>query len=349
MSKYMQQAINEAKKATNKVSPNPSVGCVIVKNGKIIGKGYHEKYGGNHAEINAIESAKEDISGSTAYVTLEPCFHYGKTPPCVDALIEHKVAKVVIGTKDPNPKVSGKSIIKLQKNGIEVTAGILEKECRYLSRFFITNQEKKRAHIILKVAQSQDGYISSQTNTQTKITSKDSDIESHILRSKVDAILVGANTVRVDNPSLTVRHIPEDSPKRVVLSLSGNIPIDSNVFQDFYKKNTLLCVPEGKQEKIQSLLPEIKVIGVKMLENSFCMKHFLSVMESQNIFSILVEGGNQIWNWFLEEGIVDEIWEFTSENEFEGGVRNMLKVSDCFSLYNEGKFGGDVLKVFLSL
>ena len=211
---YIKLAIEIAKKGRGNVSPNPLVGCIIVKDERIIGAGYHEKYGENHAEINAINSAKESIEGSTLFVNLEPCSHQGLTPPCVDKIIENKIKRVVIGTLDMNPLVCGNGIKKLKAAGIDVKAGILENECTALNKFFFKHITKKIPYVTLKIAQTLDGKIADRKGDSKWISSLLSRRYVHELRSKYDAVLIGLGTVLKDNPSLTVRLTEGRNPRK---------------------------------------------------------------------------------------------------------------------------------------
>ena len=210
--KYIKRTLKLANKGIGKVSPNPLVGCAIVKNGKIISEGYHEQFGDDHAEVVALKKADEDAKDATLYVNLEPCCHYGKTPPCTDAIIKAGIKKVVIGMIDPNPLVSSGGIKILKKHNIEVKAGIEDKACRHLNRAFIKHISTKLPYVTIKIAQSLDGRVATKTGHSKWITSKKARKETHRLRSENDAILVGISTVLADNPQLTVRHTHGKNP-----------------------------------------------------------------------------------------------------------------------------------------
>ena len=214
---YMKLAISLAQKGCGYVSPNPMVGAVIVKNGRIIGRGYHKRFGGNHAEINALKNAVEDVAASTLYVTLEPCCHEGKTPPCIDSIVEHKIARVVIGTIDPNPLVSCQGINYLQSLGIEVKIGVLENNCRKLNEVFFHFMKTGLPFVTIKYAQTLDGRIATATGESQWISSEASLKYTHQLRASHDAILVGAGTVIKDNPELKVRLVRGRNPLRVIV------------------------------------------------------------------------------------------------------------------------------------
>lgn len=298
---FMQRAIYLAKKGLGHVSPNPLVGCVIVKNGRIIGEGYHGHFGGPHAEINAIENATEPVTGNDVYVTLEPCSHHGKTPPCVDRLIQEQVKKVFIAMKDPDPRVNGRGIRKLAEAGIEVNVGHMKTEARELNRFFIHFIRTGRPYIILKAATTMDGFIADRAGNSKWISSSRSRSEVHLLRSQVDAVLVGAGTVRADNPKLNVRIVEGRNPRKIILNKSGKLPPESYVFTD----NTILvtapaAMPEEKKKQFTN-------IGVHLLEdNGPELAPLLRSFATMGLASLLVEGGAEIFGAFVEQGLVDE-------------------------------------------
>ena len=250
---YMKRALELAVKGIGMVNPNPMVGAVIVKDNKVIGEGFHEKYGHAHAERNAVKNAVEDIEGATVYVTLEPCAHYGKTPPCVDLLIEKKVRKVVIGMLDPNPLVAGKSIKKLKENNIEVKVGVKEKECRKLNEVFIKYITTKKPFVIMKAGISIDGKIATSSGESKWITSERSRLHSHELRNRMSGIMVGINTVLSDDPSLTYRgeHKGKD-PLRIIIDSTLKVPFESKVIK-YNNNNTIVACVENtdliKKEK----------------------------------------------------------------------------------------------------
>ena len=230
--KYMRMAIEEAKKGEGFTSPNPLVGAVIVKDDRVIGIGYHKKYGENHAEINAFLNAKEngeDVEGASIYVTLEPCSHYGKTPPCADAIIKNKLKKVIIGCVDSNPKVAGNGIKKLKDAGIDVIVNVLEEECRKLNEVFFYYIANKRPFVVMKYAMTMDGKIATVSGKSKWITSEKTREHSHRFRNKYSAIMVGINTVIEDNPMLNCRLPNTRNPIRIILDSSLKISLDSNI------------------------------------------------------------------------------------------------------------------------
>ncbi len=250
--KMMLRCIQLAKKGAGYVSPNPLVGCVITKNNKIIAEGWHKKYGFAHAEVNAINSALRkgiDLKNSVLYVNLEPCSHYSKTPPCVNKIIENKIKKVVIGVKDPYRLVAGRGIKKLKENNIEVIAGVLENECIDLNKFFFKHVKNELPYITVKAAQTLDGKIADEKYKSKWISSAESRKLVHKLRSEYDAVLVGANTVKYDNPKLTVRHVKGRNPYRIVLDRNLKSDLSKNIFTDNCKDKTIVVTSHKGNKK----------------------------------------------------------------------------------------------------
>ncbi len=317
----MQRAIQIANNGLGTTRPNPMVGAVIVYNNKIIGEGFTSKYGGNHAEVNAINSVtdKSLLAKSTIYVTLEPCSHYGKTPPCSDLILHHKIPNVVIGCVDDNPEVAGKGIKKLMEAGCNVTIGILEKECKDHHKRFFTFHNKKRPYIILKWAETNDGFIAPTSRDEQKpvwITNQLSRQLVHKWRAEEQAILVGANTVLQDNPSLTVRDWTGENPIRVVLDKNNKLPKNLSVFNS--EAETIIL----KEDTAKSI----------------CDTLFTS-----NINSIIIEGGSKTLQLFIDEGLWDEARLFKGNTEFKTGVK-----APRFSgtLISEEKILDDTLRIY---
>ena len=260
----MKRALTLARRGLGKVSPNPMVGAVIVKNGRIIGEGYHRKFGGKHAEVNAIENAIEDVGGSTIYITLEPCCHQGQTPPCTDTLISSKIKTVIIGMLDPDKRVSGKSVEILREKGIECTIGILEDECRALNESYIKHRSTGLPFVTVKFAQTLDGRIASSTGHSRWISSPASRKISHRLRARNDAILAGVGNVLADDPELTTRLVPGRNPLRVILDSKLRIPMDAKVLSDQDTAPTLLVTtPDAGQRKLTTFTKKgIEVLTV---------------------------------------------------------------------------------------
>mgnify|MGYP003868899371 CR=1 FL=1 len=324
---FMQQAIEEALKADpNKVYPNPLVGCVIVKNEKIIGRGYHKKFATNHAEVNAIKSLEAPVKNADLYVTLEPCAHFGKNPPCVNAIIKSKMfKKVVIAVADPNKKAMG-GIEELKKAGIEVLLGDREKEAKKINQRFFTFFQKERPYVILKYARTQDGFIARLDGSSKWITEKDARRDVHLTRSGCDAILVGRNTIERDNPSLDSHGLGRD-PRIVILSSK---PLLSTL--NVSKKNPLIF------QKLNEKHPEnnIKIV----LDNLF----------KENVQSLLVEGGEKTITSFINSGYYDEIHEYVSPKKFNQGIPffggDFKKIRSSLELVSEISFSKDIRKTY---
>jgi diaminohydroxyphosphoribosylaminopyrimidine deaminase/5-amino-6-(5-phosphoribosylamino)uracil reductase len=311
--KYMQQALRLARKGLGKASPNPMVGAVIVKEDRIIGQGYHKRFGGDHAEVDAFKNASEDVSGATMYVTLEPCRHWGKTPPCTDAIIERKIGRVVIGMLDPFPEMRGKSVELLKQRGIEARVGVLEKECRSLNEAYIKFIDTGLPFVTLKFAQTLDGRIATAKGSSKWISSPESLKLAHKLRSYHDAVLVGVGTVLADNPELTVRLVRGRNPVRIVLDSKLRIPLDAKVLTDQEKARTLLAAtPTADKEKLAAL----RRMGIEVLfappdkQGRVDLKQLLKMLGPQQISSVLVEGGSETITSFLRLKLVDKLVVF---------------------------------------
>ena len=297
---FMQRCIYLATLGKGNVAPNPLVGAVIVYQGKIIGEGYHQKYGEAHAEVNAVNSVEDQslLSESTIYVSLEPCAHHGKTPPCADLLVKHKFKRVVIGCTDSFDKVSGKGVEKLRNAGIDVEIGVLKKECRELNKHFFTFHEKKRPFVFLKWAQTTNGLIDStglNPGGVTWISVPEVRTLVHQWRSEHMAIMVGRKTVENDNPSLTVREVEGKNPIRIVLDPNGKIPASAKVFNDEAK--TLIITQRMETDDL------------------------LSFLYKKDIQSVLIEGGAQTLQSFIDANLWDEACQIIGQNEFESGTQ----------------------------
>ncbi len=307
----MRKCLELAGKGFGMVSPNPMVGCIIVKDGEIIGQSYHKIFGGPHAEVNAMEDVKEkqNIEGSTVYVSLEPCSHHGKTPPCADLLIEKRVKEVVVGIKDPNPIVEGKGIEKLIQAGISVKSGILESECRKLNKRFFTFQIKKRPYVILKWAESADGFMG--TDVKLQISGLAAQTRLHKWRSEEDAFLVGTNTLLQDNPQLNARLWKGKNPTRVAVDMQLRSDLKPLKFYDQSQKTIIL---NGLRKEEQ---PQTNWLKIKNNSPS----EILHALYEQNIGSLVVEGGFAILQSFLNSGLYDEIRRFRSkEKRIHSGI-----------------------------
>lgn len=329
---YIQLTIEIAKKGEGSVSPNPLVGCVITKDNRIIGAGYHQKFGEEHAEINAINSATETLEGSTLFVNLEPCSHQGKTPPCVDRIIEEKIKRVVIGTLDVNPVVSGNGVRKLKKAGIDVKVGVLEKECLELNKFFFKNISKKIPYITLKAAQTLDGMIADKNHYSEWISSASSRKYVHSLRSKYDAVLIGARTAKIDDPKLTVRLVEGRNPYRIILDSGLKLNCDLKLFKINDDKKTILVTTTENQLK-GNKIEKFKELGVEIIfvkKNKNGRIDLLSLMKKlskKGVASILVEGGGKTFSSFIKQDLFDDILLFVSPKILGEGIKTFSELS----------------------
>lgn len=350
----MRIALNLAKKRKGLTHPNPTVGAVIVKDGKIIGKGYHKKAGLPHGEREAIADAKSrgyDLRGSTMYVTLEPCCHYGRTPPCTLAIVEEGISRVVVSTLDPNPMVAGKGVEFLRQRGIRVDVGVLQEEGRRLNEDFFTYITEKRPFIHLKLAQTLDGKIATKTGSSKWITSEESRKLVHKLRNEATAVLVGKNTALRDNPFLTVRGIrTERQPIRVIIDKDLQVPLHYNV----YNPDTKVIVITSEDTKTDSLEKFKHLKPVKLPLNSewrFDLKDILQVLFREEIVHLFVEGGKDVFTQFIREGIFDKISLFIAPKLIgEDGIDTVgpLGVEDIsevrsFDIRKIRKVGRDLL------
>ena len=315
---YMRRALDLARSALGCTAPNPMVGAVVVHDGLIIGEGYHLRAGTPHAEVHALEAVRERslLPHSTIYVSLEPCSHHGRTPPCTDLIIRSGIRRVVVGTTDTNPKVAGRGIARLREAGIEVETGVAEEECRRLNRRFFTWHEKQRPYVVLKWARSADGYIdlarkAGETPEPNWITGTAERILVHRWRAAEDAILAGGGTVRADNPSLDVRLWKGKNPLRVIVSRSGAMDPASKVFDGTVDTVLFTC-----NDKV--ILPGIQI--VKLADNRYFIEDVLNALHGMEVQSLFVEGGAFIISHFIETGMWDEARRFTGKMSFGGGV-----------------------------
>ncbi|WP_439488583.1 bifunctional diaminohydroxyphosphoribosylaminopyrimidine deaminase/5-amino-6-(5-phosphoribosylamino)uracil reductase RibD [Algoriphagus sp.] len=310
---YMRRALELAELGRGNVSPNPMVGCVIEHQDRIIGEGYHQEYGKAHAEVNAVEAVKnqELLAESTVYVTLEPCAHFGKTPPCANLLVEKKVKKVVIAAFDTNPLVGGKGIQILRDAGIEVEIGLLEAEARIQNKRFFTQIEKKRPYVILKWAQTLDGYVAREDYSSKWITNASSRQLVHKWRAEEDAIMVGKNTAKYDDPALNVRDWVGKNPLRIVIDSNLELPNSLKLFDEAVPT---LCFNSQKSEK-KGTLEYVK------MSSDFQIEDILAELQQRKTQSVIVEGGSYLLNRFLKSELWDEARVFTSRNKFVQGIQ----------------------------
>jgi len=338
---FMQRAIELAAKGAGRVAPNPLVGCVIVHDGQIIGEGYHEQFGAAHAEVNAIASVgrKELLENSTLYVTLEPCAHFGKTPPCSDHILENRIPRVVIGCRDPFSEVNGKGIEQLRNAGVDVETSVLSEECRWLNRRFFTFHEKNRPYVILKWAQSADGFMDiDRTSGQLgsfMISSEETQVQVHRWRAEEAAILIGKNTFINDNPSLTVRKAQGRNPVRILLS-ARDILVEGSQLNSNEAPTLVLT---NATEKV--------VAGVRYLScgNVHEPHLVLNALFQENILSVLVEGGATVLRSFLKSGLWDEARIISANDSLGAGL--IAPFIDIPSAVEE-KSGTDIIRSYFN-
>jgi len=321
----MRKCIELAGKGKGYVSPNPLVGCVTVKNGKVISEGWHKKFGENHAEINAINAAKAkgiSLKGAALYVNLEPCSHQGKTPPCTDEIIKNKINEVVIGTKDPNPAVAGKGIKKLKNNRIKVTAGVLEDQCRTLNKFFFKFIKSGLPYITLKAAQTLDGKIADIEGKSKWISSIESRKLVHEMRSRYDAVLVGKNTVEKDNPELTVRNVKGRNPYRIIIDTDLALNLNNKLFSDKFTDKTIIIASKEPDKFLSGILEQrkIRVVKARAKNGLIDLKDAMKKIASLGISSVLVEGGAFTFTEFIKQNAADELLIFTSPKIMGNGI-----------------------------
>ena len=325
---YMLQAIQLAKQGEGWTNPNPMVGAVIVKNGRIIGKGYHKKCGELHAERNAIASLTESAEGATIYVTLEPCCHYGKTPPCTEAISEQKIKRVVIGSRDPNPKVSGKGIKMLQEAGIEVIEDFMREECDRLNPVFFHYITTKTPYVVMKYAMTLDGKIATKTGASKWITGEAARAEVQHMRHRYMGIMAGIGTVLADDPMLNVRVEGWKSPIRILCDSGLRIPLDGQIVKSAGKYRTIVAYADS--ENTEAKRKRLHEMGVETIccpdeNNQVDLKKLMKYLGEEGIDSILLEGGGTLNDSALRAGIVQEVQAFIAPKLF-GGMNSKTPV-----------------------
>ena len=338
----MERCLELAVRAEGRTYPNPLVGSVIVHDGVIIGEGYHLQAGKAHAEVNAIDSVKDKslLSKSTLYVSLEPCSHTGKTPPCSNLIISYHIPRVVVGTIDTSKKVSGRGISGLRASGSEVVTGILEKECRRINRRFFTFYEKSRPYITLKWAQSADGYIDIKRNVDHPsgpnwITGKTEQVLVHKWRAEEEAILVGAGTIRTDKPALNVRYWKGNNPVRIILTRSGDL---KKYMTEIETAGTIIAYTSKLKEDIG------RAKGIKLDKNIPSSIQVVEYLNNIGIQSLFIEGGAEVITHFIENSLWDEARVFTGNVLFNDGIKSPSIEGNT---YYEAAFEKSRLKVFL--
>jgi riboflavin biosynthesis protein RibD len=373
---FMRRAIALARQGGGFVHPNPLVGCVVVKDGQVIAEGYHEKYGEFHAERNALTRCKADTTGATLYVTLEPCCHYGKTPPCTEIIIEKGIAKVFVGILDPNPLVAGKGVKILQDAGIEVISGLCEDEIREMNKVFLKYITTKRPYVIMKTAMTLDGKIAAHSGDSKWVTNEESRKMVHELRSELSGVIVGIGTVLADDPMLTCRLEGEHhQPIRIVVDSNLRIPIDSQLVKTANEYRTIVACRHfdrseaerseveksslnvNKQKGFLDSLRSLEMTGVELLEcqsnnNHVDINDLMTRLGAMGIDSLLLEGGGTLNAAFLEAGCVDEVWAFIAPKIIGGAAaktpvsgKGIDLMSEAINLHNIEiqNINGDIL------
>ena len=335
---WMKQALQLAEKGKGYVSPNPLVGCVIVdKQGEEIGSGYHQKFGVAHAEVNAVAKIKDKnrLQGATVYVTLEPCSHTGKTPPCADMLATFPLKKVVIAMKDPNPKVNGTGIRILKNAGFEVEVGVLEKEAEKLNEFFIHHQTFGRPLVTLKIAQTVDGFLAAADGNSQWISGKQSRKRVHEWRKEYDAVMVGRTTAMADNPSLTVRHVAGRQPQRIVIDGPFELPRNMNLFSDKYEEKTIILTwnKEASKDAADPMLKVLsqnyfrgEIVQTSKMDGHVDLRQAFKILGEKGITSVLVEGGQQLSSALIKQGLADKLCVFIAPKLLGSGTRSVLNI-----------------------
>ena len=335
--KWMSLALEIAERGAGYVSPNPMVGCVIVdREGQKIGQGYHERFGQSHAEVNAVESVTDEkrLEQATVYVTLEPCAHQGKTPPCACMLADLPINRVVVAMEDPTDKVNGKGIQILRNAGITVDTGLMKEQARRLNRFFLHYHTYDRPYVTLKIAQTLDGYIAAPDGDSQWISGAESRKKVHEWRSRYDAVMVGRNTALLDNPRLTVRHVEGRQPRRIVIDGKLELPDDLNLFTDQYEEKTIVLTHnrekfENEADPMLSMLQSDYFRGSTLLvsekEGHTDLDEALKKLAAEHdITSILVEAGQNLASAMLKERLVDELACFVAPKLLGGGTRSVM-------------------------
>jgi len=332
----MHRCLRLAYRGEGQTSPNPMVGAVIVKNGRLIAAGYHKRYGGHHAEINAIDTVRNKslLHGSTLYVNLEPCCHYGNTPPCVNEIVKYRFGRVVVGIKDPNVLVNGKSIRILRKHGIRCDVGILKEHANTVNERYFHYMASGMPFVALKAAQTHDGYIASDTGAPKWISNTKSRTHVHLLRSRYDAVLVGAGTVKIDDPRLTVRKIRGRHPVRIVVDGLLTSPVASKIFDNAASTIVYTTTSSAQKKKNKVMMLEKKnvvVVSMRSKNDRVNIRHVLHDLARHKITSVLVEGGQEMYAEFLNRRLANKIYLYTAPMNYRSGISLFGKVKTEFS------------------
>ena len=355
--KFMHIALELAAKGRGNVNPNPMVGAVIVKDNKIIGQGYHSVYGASHAEIEAFSSCSGSPVGATLYVTLEPCCHHGKTPPCTDSIIKNKISKVVIGCKDPNPLVAGKGIEILKNHGIEIETGVLEKECQDINEIFFYYIQNKKPYVVMKYAMTADGKIATSSGQSQWITGTLAREHTQKTRHALSAIMVGIGTILADDSLLTCRMPGGKNPVRIICDTNLRIPLDSKVAQTAKTVPTIVASSSSGSSFDNSKKKQLEAMGVRVLETGLKdsrldLEDLMQKLGKIGIDSILLEGGGALNYSALKQGIVRKLQIYIGPKIFGGseslspvegeGIKNISNAA-ALKLLNVSAIGEDIL------
>jgi len=336
---FMRRALRLAARGRGRVEPNPMVGAVIVRRGQIISQGWHRRFGGPHAEVNAVRDAGGKVAGSTVYVTLEPCAHVGKTPPCADLLIRHKVKRIVVACRDIFPKTAGAGIARLRRNGIEVDVGVLRDEARELNAPYFKLIGTGIPYVIAKWAMTLDGRIATRTGDSKWISSEEARKFSHRIRSQVDAVVVGIGTVLADDPELTCRLVRGRNPRRVVLDTMARLPLGSKLVRTVDAVPLVVAVsgraPQARVRRLAKRGCEVRAFPTK--GGRISVRRLLRWLGSMRITNVLVEGGAEVLGSFLDAGQVDEVLAFVGPKVIGAGKPPVLgqgvaKLADALKL-----------------
>ncbi|MBN2857484.1 MAG: bifunctional diaminohydroxyphosphoribosylaminopyrimidine deaminase/5-amino-6-(5-phosphoribosylamino)uracil reductase RibD [Candidatus Delongbacteria bacterium] len=347
--KYMRTALKEALKGSGMVSPNPLVGAVVVKNGKIIGKGYHKKFGEKHAEVNAFENCSESPAGADLYVTLEPCSHHGKTPPCTDRITAEKIKRVFIGNIDTSPHSSGRGIKILEEAGIEVVTGVCENECRLINGPFFYSLENKLPYIAVKAASSVDGCMSTETNDSKWITNEKSRKEVHRLRNYYDAVMVGKNTVLSDDPQLSVRYVKGRNPIRIIVDESLSLRTDHKVFDGSARVIIITSKDADTSKETYYKNRGISLVKAERSGRYVDLRSAFAEIFKTGIRSVMVEGGGEIHSYILNHRLAQRAHIFiapvligSGRHYFSDSGFGMIKDSIELDVISERIFDKDI-------
>ena len=336
---YMQRALQIAKLGGVNAAPNPMVGSVIVYNNKIIGEGFHQEYGSSHAEVNAVNSVKDKalLSQATIYVTLEPCAHYGKTPPCADLIVKHQFKRVVVACLDTFSEVAGKGIQHMKDAGIDVETGVLENEARWLNRRFFTFHEQKRPYVFLKWAETRDGFIDrlpeDRANGINWITEPRTKLFVHKWRSQEQAIMVGWKTINNDDPQLNVREIAGVSPHRFIIDPKGNVDPNSKVFQDGGATTVI-----SEESSINDLPIHVELLTLSKITSA----SILSLLYRKNMLSVFIEGGAHTHSLFIADELWDEAYQLIGNSTFGKGIKAPILSNK--TLISHEVYGNDMIQ-----